>query len=68
VLYVGEPAWDVGDRTISGSPDYVAERLNEFADMGVSHLQIRFRNRSLGELLDQMDAFGGDVAPLLRGR
>ena len=33
--------------------------------MGVSHLQIRFRNRSLQELLDQMDAFGRDVAPLL---
>jgi probable F420-dependent oxidoreductase len=68
VLYVGKPAWDVGDRTIAGSPDYLAERLNEFADMGVSHLQIRFRSRSLGELLDQMDAFAAEVAPLLRGR
>jgi hypothetical protein len=33
--------------------------------MGVSHLQVRFRNRSLAELLDQMDAFHADVAPLL---
>ena len=33
--------------------------------MGVSHLQIRFRNRSLQELLDQMDAFDRDVAPHL---
>ena len=33
--------------------------------MGVSHMQIRFRNRSLEELLDQMDAFHRDVAPLL---
>jgi probable F420-dependent oxidoreductase len=66
VLYVGDPAWDVGARTISGPPELVAERLNEFAAMGVSHVQIRFRNRSLQELLDQMDAFAAEVAPLLR--
>src|SRR5689334_3263765 len=28
-LYVGEPTWDVGDETLSGRPDYLAERLNE---------------------------------------
>jgi hypothetical protein len=33
--------------------------------MGVNHMQVRFRNRSLQELLDQMDAFGTEVAPLL---
>jgi len=32
----------------------------------VSHLQIRFRSRSLDELLDQMDAFHREVAPHLR--
>jgi probable F420-dependent oxidoreductase len=64
-LYVGEPGWDVGDATLSWSAALIAERLNEFATMGVSHLQIRFRNRSLQELLDQMDAFHGEVAPHL---
>lgn len=64
-LYVGDPGWDVGDQTLSGSPDLLAERLNEFGAMGVSHLQVRFRNRSLEELLDQMDAFHRDVAPHL---
>ena len=44
----------------------LAERLNEFGAMGVNHLQVRFRNRTLQELLDQMEAFGRDVAPLLR--
>jgi probable F420-dependent oxidoreductase len=68
VLYVGKPGWDVGSRTISGSPEYLAERLNEFGRMGVSHLQVRFRSRSLQELLDQMDAFAAEVTPLLRGR
>lgn len=64
-LYVGEPGWDVGDTTLSGSGDHIAERLNEFGAMGVSHLQVRFRNRSLQELLDQMDAFHAEVAPHL---
>ena len=64
-IYVGDPGWDVGEKTLSGKPDYIAERLNEFGAMGVNHLQIRLRNRSLQELLDQMDAFGRDVAPQL---
>jgi probable F420-dependent oxidoreductase len=64
-LYVGEPGWDVGDQTLSGAPERIVESLNEFGAMGVSHLQIRFRNRSLSELLDQLDAFHRDVAPHL---
>jgi hypothetical protein len=64
-LYVGDPGWDVGEQTLAGSPDMLAERLNEFGAMGVNHLQVRFRNRSLQELLDQMDAFSRDVAPHL---
>ncbi len=67
VLYVGKPGWDVGARTISGPAEELAESLNEYAGMGVSHIQIRFRNRSLQELLDQMDTFAAEVAPLLRG-
>jgi probable F420-dependent oxidoreductase len=65
MLYVGEPGWDVGERTMSGKPDYIAERLREFAPMGVNHLQVRFRNRTLQEMLDQIEAFGSEVAPLL---
>jgi hypothetical protein len=57
----------VGPRTISGSAERLADSLNEYAGMGVSHVQIRFRNRSLQELLDQMDAFAAEVAPLLTG-
>ena len=64
-LYVGEPGWDVGGRTISGKPDAMADKLREFRDMGVSHLQVRFRSRTFAELLDQFDAFGAEVAPLL---
>jgi probable F420-dependent oxidoreductase len=65
MLYVGEPDWDVGERTLSGKPEHIAQTLREFGDMGVNHLQVRFRNRTLQELLDQIDAFGSEVAPLL---
>jgi probable F420-dependent oxidoreductase len=65
-LYVGEPGWDVGEHTLAGKADRIADRLNEFGAMGVSHLQVRFRNRSLQELLDQMDAFHTEVAPHLQ--
>jgi hypothetical protein len=33
--------------------------------MGCSHLQVRFRARSLAEQLDQMERFGAEVGPLL---
>jgi probable F420-dependent oxidoreductase len=65
ILYVGEPTWDVGSWALTGPPDKLAASLREFADMGVNHVQIRFRNRDLPELQDQMRAFGDEVAPLL---
>ena len=46
-------------------PDQVAEALLEFRDMGVQHVQIRFKAASLDELLDQMDRFSAEVAPSL---
>jgi probable F420-dependent oxidoreductase len=64
-LYVGSPTWDVGRGVISGKPDEIAGSLREFGAMGVNHLQVRFKSRTLAELLDQMDRFGSDVAPLL---
>jgi probable F420-dependent oxidoreductase len=63
--YVGEPSWDVGKWTITGPPERIAEKVRELGEMGVSHVQIRPRSQSLSELLDQMEAFGTEVAPLL---
>ena len=64
-LYVGEPGWDVGRRTLTGSPDRLAESLRAYRAMGVHQIQVRFRCRSRSELTDQMAAFGADVAPHL---
>ncbi|MFD9002077.1 TIGR03619 family F420-dependent LLM class oxidoreductase [Streptomyces sp. NPDC059582] len=62
-LYVGEPAWDVGRRTLTGPPDALAESLRAYRAMGVDQIQVRFRSRDRGELTDQMAAFGTEVAP-----
>ncbi|QYX83182.1 LLM class F420-dependent oxidoreductase [Streptomyces akebiae] len=64
-LYVGEPTWDVGRRTLTGSPAAMAESLRAYRAMGVDQIQVRFRSRGVGELADQMGAFGGEVGPLL---
>jgi probable F420-dependent oxidoreductase len=64
-LYVGEPSWDIGRHSLAGSPAEHAERLRDYTDLGVTHVQVRFRSRSCAELLDQMAAFAGEVAPLL---
>ncbi|WP_328732342.1 TIGR03619 family F420-dependent LLM class oxidoreductase [Streptomyces caniferus] len=64
-LYVGEPGWEAGRRTLSGAPERIAESLREYGAMGVHQIQVRFRSRSRDELTEQMAAFGSDVAPLL---
>ncbi|NBM17766.1 LLM class F420-dependent oxidoreductase [Streptomyces sp. GC420] len=64
-LYVGEPAWDVGHRTLSGKPEAIAESLRAYGAMGVHQIQVRFRSRSRTELADQMTAFAAEVAPHL---
>ncbi|MEV8051506.1 TIGR03619 family F420-dependent LLM class oxidoreductase [Streptomyces bacillaris] len=64
-LYVGEPGWAVGRRTLAGKPEELAASLREYAAMGVHQIQVRFRSRSVAELTDQIAAFGADVAPHL---
>ncbi|MFI6008311.1 TIGR03619 family F420-dependent LLM class oxidoreductase [Streptomyces sp. NPDC051243] len=62
-LYVGEPRWDVGRRTLTGRPEVLAESLRAYRAMGVDQIQVRFRSRSRTELTDQIAAFGAEVAP-----
>jgi probable F420-dependent oxidoreductase len=64
-LYVGEPSWHVGRRTLHGKPDALAESLRAYRAMGVDQIQVRFRSRDASELTDQMTAFATDVAPHL---
>jgi probable F420-dependent oxidoreductase len=64
-IYMGSPRWDIGRYSLAGSAEEHAGRLREFADMGVSHVQVKFRSRSVDELLDQMHSFAADVMPLV---
>jgi len=64
-LYVGDPGWAVGRRTLTGRPEALAESLRAYRAMGVDQIQVRFRSRSRTELTDQIAAFGADVAPHL---
>ena len=64
-LYVGTPSWEVNRPCVSGSAEQVADALREWAKVGVNHLQVRFPSRDVGELVDQVEAFGAEVGPLL---
>jgi probable F420-dependent oxidoreductase len=64
-LYVGTPGWDTGRRTLTGAPEALAESLREYAAMGADQIQVRFRSRGRSELIDQIAAFGAEVAPRL---
>lgn len=66
-LYVGTPGWDVDRPCSSGSPEQVADALRRWVELGVNHLQVRFPSRSRSELVDQVEAFGSTVGPLLKG-
>ncbi|HVT64942.1 MAG TPA: LLM class flavin-dependent oxidoreductase [Mycobacteriales bacterium] len=64
-IYVGEPTWDLGRPAVTGSPEQIAEAMKAWTSLGVNHLQVRFPSRSVGELVDQVSAFGATVGPLL---
>ena len=64
-LYLGDPDFDVGKRTLTGKGAQIGESLREYVEMGCSHLQVRFRNRSLSELTDQIEMFAADAMPAL---
>jgi len=64
-FYVGRPAFDAGPNTRSGSAAELAEVLRGIKQLGVHHCGVRFRSRSCAELIEQIEAFGRDVAPLV---
>ena len=69
-LYVTETegqdaGWDLPSYVAVGGPERTASSLNELVAMGVTHLQIPFRVRSVAEFIEQTQRFGETVAPLL---
>jgi probable F420-dependent oxidoreductase len=64
-MYVGTPSFEVPPNTRHGSGEELAAALRELKKIGASHCGVRFRSRSCDELVDQIQAFGSQVAPLL---
>ncbi len=68
-IYLGKPPDDLpsvlGGWLLSGSADEIAAELNSVKELDVRVLHLRFASRSLEEYLDQLDAFGAEVAPQL---
>jgi probable F420-dependent oxidoreductase len=66
-IHVGEVpgGLDVGRWALTGSAERIADGLRGWQALGADHVQFRLPSRSLDELLDQMEAFGAEVAPLL---
>jgi probable F420-dependent oxidoreductase len=62
--FVGTPTWDVG-RTYIGEPAALADMLRPWVEAGANQLQFRFHSRDPAELVDQIEGFGAEVAPLL---
>lgn len=65
LLYVGEPTWDVGRWCRSGPPEEIASYLRELVPLGVTHVLVRLRSRSVDELVEQIETFGAEVGPHL---
>jgi probable F420-dependent oxidoreductase len=65
-MYIGTPGWDLGENSVSGSPDELAARILEWSSVGSTHVQVRLRSRSAAEMVDQIEAFGAEVIPQTR--
>lgn len=64
-VFVGDPDFDVEPYTLRGTPDQIAERLRKLTAKGINQLQIGFRGVDAAQVVDQIERFGAEVAPLL---
>jgi probable F420-dependent oxidoreductase len=64
-LYVGQPSFEVPRWTVTGEPHKLVAAVRDLAALGVNHVAIRIPSRSCEEHIDQIAAFGRDVAPLV---
>ncbi len=66
-LYLGEPPEELAAAAnLHGSAEAIAEELLAACQLGANVLHLRFSSRTQAEFLDQIAAFGEEVAPLLK--
>lgn len=63
-VYIGQSAAWLPDGFVTGTPERLAEQVLAEAALGATHIQVRFASRSCTELLDQIEAWAKEVAPL----
>ena len=64
-LYVGQPSFEVPRWTVIGEADKIAATIRDLVALGVNHVAVRIASRTCEEHVDQIAAFGRDVAPLV---
>jgi probable F420-dependent oxidoreductase len=64
-LYVGQPSFEVPRWTVTGEADKIAATVRDLVALGVNHVAVRIASRTCQEHVDQIAAFGRDVAPLV---
>lgn len=65
-VHVGEPSWEPGRATITGSGERIAEALLADTPPGVNQIQLRVVARDVDECCDQIGATADEVVPHLR--
>jgi hypothetical protein len=63
--YVGEPTFDVPEWVVTGSPEKLAEQLAKVIATGVTNVLVRPPSQSCADAVEQVEAFGQRVAPLV---
>ncbi|HTO01991.1 MAG TPA: TIGR03619 family F420-dependent LLM class oxidoreductase [Microthrixaceae bacterium] len=66
-VFIGKPGFEVGEYTLVGSVDQVAERLRRYASRGINQIQMQFLGVDASQVCNQIEMFGAEVAPLLQG-
>jgi len=62
---LGERPDDLPPVMYAGGPEGMAAEIREARSLGANTFHLKFRARGLSEYLDQIDAFAGEVVPLV---
>lgn len=67
--YKGKDIQNYAERRIVGSPDEVAQRIQDYIDAGVTHFAaLMFAGNSLEDTKEQMHCFAEEILPRFRGK
>ncbi|MGB6056856.1 MAG: TIGR03619 family F420-dependent LLM class oxidoreductase [Microthrixaceae bacterium] len=66
-VFVGTPNIEVGEYTLTGTAEQIADRLRRYSAKGINQIQLQFLGIDASQTCDQIEQFGAEVAPLLQG-